>query len=77
MTGINKIRMWSLTGFAISTLIGVLNAQRPFRQYPAWEYYDFPLPPDFQTPGEWVFGRLMYPPIDDGRRGWRRRGNGD
>jgi hypothetical protein len=36
-------------------------AQRPFREYPAWEYYDFPLPPDHQVPGEWTFARLMYP----------------
>jgi hypothetical protein len=36
-------------------------AQKPFREYPAWEYNDFPLPPDYQTPGEWTFARLMYP----------------
>jgi hypothetical protein len=42
-------------------LVCTLFAQRPFRAYPAWEYYDFPLPPDYQTPGEWTFARLMYP----------------
>jgi hypothetical protein len=31
-----------------------------FREYPAWEYNDFPIPPDSQTPGEWVFARFMY-----------------
>ena len=31
-----------------------------FRQYPGWEYYDFPLPADYTTPGEWVFARFMY-----------------
>ncbi len=36
-------------------------AQRPFREYPAWEYNNFPLPPDYQAPGEWTFARLMYP----------------
>ncbi len=36
-------------------------AQKPFREYPAWEYYDFPIPPDYQVPGEWTFARLMYP----------------
>jgi len=35
--------------------------QRPFREYPGWEYYDFPKPPDWKTPGEWTFARLMYP----------------
>jgi len=35
--------------------------QRPFREYPAWEYNNFPLPPDYMVPGEWVFARMMYP----------------
>jgi hypothetical protein len=38
-----------------------LFAQRPFREYPAWEYNNFPLPADYQKPGEWTFARLMYP----------------
>jgi hypothetical protein len=38
-----------------------LFAQRPFRQYPAWEYFNFPLPPDYAVPAEWTFARLMYP----------------
>ncbi|HYW41777.1 MAG TPA: DUF4159 domain-containing protein [Bryobacteraceae bacterium] len=58
-------------------------AQRPFRQYPAWEYNDYPLPGDYQVPGEWTFARLMYPSthyqIDwqsEYRRGWDwRAGN--
>ena len=40
-----------------------------FRQYRGWEYYDFPLPPDYQTPSEWVFARFMYRSIS----GWRGR----
>jgi len=35
--------------------------QQQFREYPAWEYNNFPLPPDWQEKGEWTFGRLMYP----------------
>ena len=38
-----------------------LFAQKPFKEYPAWEYNKFPLPADYQTPGEWTFARLMYP----------------
>jgi len=38
-----------------------LFAQRPFREYPAWEYNNFPIPGDYQVPGEWTFARLMYP----------------
>src|ERR1700736_401579 len=42
-------------------MVCTLFAQRPFREYPAWEYNDYPVPPDFQIPGEWTFARLMYP----------------
>src|SRR5689334_20754972 len=44
-------------GLVVCTLF----AQRPFREYPAWEYNNFPLPKDYQVPGEWTFARLMYP----------------
>ncbi len=37
--------------------------QRPFREYPGVEYERFPLPPDYRESGEWVFARLMYPPV--------------
>lgn len=37
---------------------------RPFRQYLGVEYYDFPLPHDYDRPAEWVFARLMYPTYD-------------
>jgi hypothetical protein len=54
-------------------LVCTLCAQRPFREYPAWEYNNFPIPPDWNQPGEWTFARLMYPtfhiPID-----WQFRG---
>lgn len=42
-------------------LVCTVWAQAPFRQYPAWEYYNFELPKDFNVPGEWTFARLMYP----------------
>ena len=49
-------------------LVCTLFAQRPFREYPAWEYNDYPVPDDYKAPGEWTFARLMYPtfhiPID-------------
>jgi len=37
--------------------------QRPFRVYPGLEYEQYPIPPDYQQPGEWAFARLMYPPV--------------
>jgi len=52
-------------------LVGVLCAQRAFKQYPTVEYGEsIPLPPDWRQPGEWAFARLMYPPgPNDGYRG--------
>jgi hypothetical protein len=47
--------------------LGVLYAfQRPFREFPAVEYNNFPLPADYNEKTEWVFGRLMFPggPLD-------------
>lgn len=48
-------------------------AQQPgkFREYPAWEYNNFPIPPDYQAPGEWVFARFMYRAVPS----WRGRLN--
>jgi hypothetical protein len=46
---------------ACGFLCCALLAQRPFREYPAWEYNNFPLPKDYNVPGEWTFARLMYP----------------
>jgi hypothetical protein len=45
----------------LGLVVCTLFAQKPFRQFPAWEYYDFPLPDDYQSPGEWTFARMMYP----------------
>ena len=51
-----------LLALALS-LVGAVFGQRPFREYPGWEYDDFPKPPDWRTPAEWVFARLMYPSV--------------
>jgi len=56
-------RNWLFLIAAGLSVIGLIYAQKPFRQYPSIEYYDFPLPPDYQDKTEWVFGRLMYPAI--------------
>ncbi len=48
-------------GFATSVLICTAVAQRPFREYPGFEYENFPIPSDWRVPGEWTFARLMYP----------------
>jgi hypothetical protein len=43
--------------------LGALSAQRPFREYPGVEYSNFPIPKDYQEKTEWVYARLMYPPM--------------
>jgi len=41
----------------------LLRAQRPFKEYPAIEYSNFPIPGDFGQKTEWVRARLRYPDI--------------
>jgi hypothetical protein len=40
-----------------------VRAQRPFKEYPAIEYSNFPIPGDFGQKTEWVRARLRYPDI--------------
>jgi hypothetical protein len=47
--------------FAASILMCAAFGQRPFREYPGYEYENFALPSDWHVPGEWTFARLMYP----------------
>ena len=55
----NKVRAHI---FALLTLVPAFAfAQREFRQYEGMEYMDLSLPPDWDVPGEFVTGRLMYP----------------
>jgi hypothetical protein len=67
---------WAVAG-AVVSFTALSGFQRPFRQYPGIEYYDFPVPPDFQEKTEWVFARLMYPPATYGRRRGYGRFGGD
>jgi hypothetical protein len=55
--------------FAGPMLAGVLFAYQAahvhtWREYPAFEYNNFPIPPDYQEKTEWAFARLMYPNMD-------------
>src|SRR5690242_12972470 len=62
-------------GCGLALLSAVYAFQRPFRELPAVEYNDFPLPADYNEKTEWVFARLMFPggPLD----GYRGRFDGD
>lgn len=66
-----RVAWWAFAGLALA---GALCAfQRPFRVFVSIERYDdIALPPDYQKPAEWVFGRLMYPEHPDGMFGARR-----
>ena len=80
------MRSWAipLVLCAAGALLTTLRAQLPFREYPAIEYNEFPLPPDYKEKSEFVFARLMYPPAETarfdrtrgGRRGRRGFGGG-
>jgi hypothetical protein len=65
------MRFRAVLGLIVAALgaWGVLRAQRPFREYPAAEYEDFPLPPDYQDKTEWTRARLRYPGVFRGFRG--------
>jgi hypothetical protein len=47
----------------MALLVSAGFAQKAFREYPGWEYDEFPMPSDWKVPGEWTFARLMYPSI--------------
>lgn len=61
-----------------------VSAQQQWREYPGYERdrRSFPdLPEDYQVPGEFVIGRLMFPqyergPLGSGRGDWRQGGTG-
>ena len=56
--------------------LGALCAfQRPFRQFPGVEYFNFELTPDWQEKTEFAFARLMFPPGEND--GYRGRFDGD
>ena len=55
-----RLRVLLAVGFLVCCW-GILRAQKPFREYPAIEYDDFPLPPDYTALHEWTFARLKYP----------------
>ena len=63
-----RIFMRLRTAFTAGSLglvafLAILNAQRPFKEYPAIEYEDFPLPSDWNKQTDWTRARLRYPDI--------------
>ncbi len=52
-----------LTVCGLLCLFGTLLAQKPFKEWPAIEYNDFPLPTDYQEKTDWTRARLRYPDV--------------
>src|SRR5277367_1424650 len=50
-------------GITALSVCGVLAAQKPFKEWSAIEYEDFPLPPDWNQKAEWTRARLRYPDV--------------
>ena len=68
-------KAWLAAGMACAgVLCAFQNFQKPFHEYPAFEYNTFPIPPDYQEKTEFVFARLMYPDAGFGGGGFGRRG---
>jgi hypothetical protein len=61
--GSRSIRTPLLVIFLALAAWGSLLAQRPFKEYPAIEYENFPMPPDWDQKTEWTRARLRYPDI--------------
>ncbi len=64
-----RYRSAVLLAVAALSVLAVLHAQRPFKQYQAAEYEDFPLPLDWGQKTEWTRARLRYPSVY-ARSGW-------
>jgi hypothetical protein len=73
-------RTWirrALLASLASTVAFAASGERPFRVYSSFEgHADTDLPPDYEVPGEFVVGRLMYPSTRGffGSGGWERGG---
>ena len=60
-----RLRSTLAAGFlGLASILGVLRAQKPFKEYPAIEYANFPLPADYNQKAEWTRARLRYPDIE-------------
>jgi hypothetical protein len=65
--------MWLRGTFGVGAVLfcwGLLYAQKPFKQYNnTIEHNNFPLPPNWDSPAEWVFARLKYRDVERYRNG--------
>jgi Domain of unknown function (DUF4159) len=59
-----RLRTALFAAFLGLAVWGALFAQKPFKQYPAFEYDNFPLPDGWDRKTEWTRARLRYPDIN-------------
>lgn len=59
----NLRRAGALVIGILAVLSGLYAWQKPFREYQGLEYARYPVPPNPNEKTEWVFARLMYPPV--------------
>jgi hypothetical protein len=72
-----RLLMIAMIASLSAILLGSLHGfQKEFREYPAIEYNDFPLPPDYKEKTEFTMARLMYPPTPNARFDRSRRRGG-
>ncbi len=62
--------IWLTIVAAAAGAVGLWAFQSPFREYPAQEYNNVPLPADHNTLKEFQFARLMYPDAPGGLGGF-------
>src|SRR5260370_24434917 len=72
----SRLRAASARLCAVFAAWGVLSAQRPFKEYQATEYNDFPIPDDYQQKTEWTRARLRYSAVNPHGGYGRGRGGG-
>ncbi len=62
-----RLRTGLIIGLMVGSLMvtgwGILRAQKPFKEWPAIEYENFPIPPGADRPSEWTRARLRYPDL--------------
>jgi hypothetical protein len=63
ITRIMPSRIATIVAGSLMVITAVSAFQRPFRALPGAEYDKLPLGPDYLQKTEWVFARLMYPPV--------------
>lgn len=64
-----RIRTGIVIAAGLLAALAALQAQKAFQEYPAIEYGNFPLPPDYKAPHDWTRARLRYPDIAGYGRG--------